>query len=43
MKAKARELAEKEFDLVNVGGARYADLYEAVFNTKRESTVGGAL
>ncbi|HEY3579418.1 MAG TPA: glycosyltransferase family 4 protein [Pyrinomonadaceae bacterium] len=34
MKAKARELAEKEFDLVNVGGARYASLYEALFNRK---------
>ena len=33
MKAKARELAEKEFDLVSVGGARYASLYEALFNT----------
>ncbi|HJT68227.1 MAG TPA: glycosyltransferase family 4 protein [Pyrinomonadaceae bacterium] len=32
MKAKARELAEKEFDLVSVGGARYASLYEAIFN-----------
>jgi glycosyltransferase involved in cell wall biosynthesis len=32
MKATARELAEKEFDLVSVGGARYASLYEALFN-----------
>lgn len=33
IKAKARELAEKEFDLVSVGGARYASLYETLFNT----------
>src|SRR5690242_9211373 len=32
MKAKARELAEQEFDLVSVGGARYAGLYESLFN-----------
>ncbi|HEY2961143.1 MAG TPA: glycosyltransferase [Pyrinomonadaceae bacterium] len=32
MKAKARQLAEKEFDLVSVGGERYARLYEALFN-----------
>ena len=32
MKTKARELAEKEFDLVSVGGARYASLYETLFN-----------
>lgn len=32
-KTKARELAQKEFDLVSVGGARYASLYEALFNT----------
>lgn len=32
MKTTARELAEKEFDLVSVGGARYARLYEALFN-----------
>jgi glycosyltransferase involved in cell wall biosynthesis len=32
MKAKARELAEKEFDLVSVGGERYARLYEALFD-----------
>ena len=32
IKAKARELAKKEFDLVSVGGARYASLYEALFN-----------
>jgi len=32
IKAKARELAEKEFDLVSVGGARYASLYEALFS-----------
>ena len=31
MKAKARQLAEKEFDLVSVGGERYARLYEALF------------
>ena len=33
LKAKARQLAEKEFDLVSVGGDRYARLYEALFNT----------
>ena len=38
MKVKARELAEREFDLVSVGGARYASLYEALFNT----ATGGA-
>lgn len=32
IEAKARELAEKEFDLVTVGGERYARLYEALFN-----------
>jgi len=32
IKAKARELAETEFDLVTVGGERYAWLYEALFN-----------
>jgi glycosyltransferase involved in cell wall biosynthesis len=32
IKTKARELAEKEFDLVSVGGARYASLYETLFN-----------
>jgi len=40
MKAKARELAEQEFDLVSVGGARYASLYEALFNAKPESASG---
>lgn len=32
IKAKARELAETEFDLVSVGGERYARLYEALLN-----------
>src|SRR5690349_933864 len=42
MKTKARELAEKEFDLVSVGGARYANLYEALLNAQPESASGGA-
>ena len=40
MKVKARELAEREFDLVSVGGARYASLYEALFNASHESSTG---
>jgi hypothetical protein len=43
LKAMARELAEKEFDLVSVGGARYAGLYEALFGREPESPAGGAL
>jgi len=42
MKAKAHELAEREFDLVSVGGARYANLYEALLNAQPESASGGA-
>jgi glycosyltransferase involved in cell wall biosynthesis len=43
MKAKARELAEKEFDLVSVGGERYARLYEALLNGAAASSVRNAL
>jgi hypothetical protein len=33
IRAKARELAQQEFDLVTVGGQRYAQLYEALCDT----------
>ena len=39
MKAKARELAKQEFDLVSVGGARYASLYESLFNALTPESV----
>jgi len=43
MKAMARELAAREFDLVSVGGERYARLYEALFNAMPQPPMRNAL